>query len=116
MIFAEAGRRVWEFQEKKIRRRRLRTARDMAVGAAIGTAVGATAGLLFAPRSGEETREVIGRKAGESLDSLKNAARAGTGDLAEAVRSRKENYLEIAEKCADAIREVHKEASRKKSA
>lgn len=33
-----------------------------------GVALGAIAGLLFAPRSGKETREYIGRKAEEGSD------------------------------------------------
>jgi gas vesicle protein len=35
---------------------------------AVGVAVGATVGLLFAPRSGEETRGYIADTARESLD------------------------------------------------
>jgi gas vesicle protein len=35
---------------------------------AVGVAVGAAVGLLFAPRSGEETREYIADTARESLD------------------------------------------------
>jgi gas vesicle protein len=35
---------------------------------AVGVAVGAAMGLLFAPRSGEETREYIADTARESLD------------------------------------------------
>ncbi len=33
-----------------------------------GLGLGAAFGLLYAPRSGEETRELLGRKAGESRD------------------------------------------------
>jgi gas vesicle protein len=35
---------------------------------AVGVAVGAAMGLLFAPRSGEETREYVADTARESLD------------------------------------------------
>lgn len=35
---------------------------------AVGVAVGAAMGLLFAPRSGEETREYIAETARDSLD------------------------------------------------
>jgi len=40
-----------------------------------GMAVGAALGLLFAPKSGEELRRLIGEKAGEGRDYLKDAGR-----------------------------------------
>jgi gas vesicle protein len=112
MLLTETTRRVREFQERKARERRRRTARDLVIGATVGTAVGAAAGVLFAPRSGAETRRELGRKAGEQLQDAKETLANQTGAVATAVRSRKDEYLEIAEKCADAIREVHKEAAR----
>lgn len=41
----------------------------------IGGGVGAIIALLFAPRSGKETRQLIAQKAGESKEYLSNAAR-----------------------------------------
>jgi gas vesicle protein len=37
----------------------------------LGLGVGVAVGMLFAPKSGEETRELIKNKAGESTDYLK---------------------------------------------
>ncbi|MFP4031914.1 MAG: YtxH domain-containing protein [Desulfococcaceae bacterium] len=113
MILTETARRVWDFQKKRERRRKIRTARDLMMGATMGTAAGAAAGVLFAPRSGEETREAIRRKTDQTLSAAKENIADKTVDLREAVRSRKDEYLEIADKCADAIREVHQEAARK---
>ncbi|MGH9534617.1 MAG: YtxH domain-containing protein [Terriglobales bacterium] len=36
----------------------------------VGLGVGAAVGLLYAPRSGGETRELLGRKAGEGRDAV----------------------------------------------
>jgi gas vesicle protein len=113
MILTEAVRRVRDFQEKKARVRKFRTTRDLLLGATAGAAIGAAAGVLFAPRSGEETREAIRQKTDETLSAAKENIADKTVDIREAVRSRKEDYLEIADKCADAIREVHEEAARK---
>lgn len=44
---------------------------DRVSGLAIGLLVGVAAGLLFAPRSGQETRETIKKKAQESVDQLR---------------------------------------------
>lgn len=43
----------------------------------LGLGVGVGIGMLFAPKSGAETREIIKNKAGEGADYLKNR----TGDL-----------------------------------
>jgi gas vesicle protein len=40
-----------------------------------GAAIGATLGILFAPKSGEETRELIARRASESGRDLADRGR-----------------------------------------
>ena len=44
------------------------SAGKFALGAAVGAALGAVGGLLFAPKSGKETRADIAKKAGEAKD------------------------------------------------
>jgi gas vesicle protein len=40
----------------------------------LGLGIGVAAGLLWAPRSGEETRQILADKAGEGADYLRNRA------------------------------------------
>jgi len=58
------------------------------VGAAVGAVVGAGVALLFAPRSGKETRELLGAKVGalkgklgEAIERTPFAARREGRDL-----------------------------------
>jgi gas vesicle protein len=44
----------------------------------LGLGIGVAAGVLWAPRTGEETRQIIADKAGEGADYLKNRAQEGT--------------------------------------
>jgi gas vesicle protein len=44
----------------------------------LGLGIGVAAGLLWAPRSGEETRALIADRAGEGADYLKSRAQEGT--------------------------------------
>jgi gas vesicle protein len=44
----------------------------------LGLGIGVAAGILWAPKSGEETRQLLADKAGESADYLKNRAQEGT--------------------------------------
>src|SRR3954471_19605032 len=41
----------------------------------LGIGLGVAVGILFAPRSGRETREFLTRKAGEGVDCTRRAAR-----------------------------------------
>jgi gas vesicle protein len=44
---------------------------------AVGTVVGAAVALLFAPATGEETRDFLGQRAREGRDRATDAARQG---------------------------------------
>ena len=44
----------------------------------LGLGIGVAAGILWAPRAGEETRQLIADKAGEGADYLKARAQEGT--------------------------------------
>ena len=44
----------------------------------LGLGIGVAAGILWAPRAGEETRALLADKAGEGADYLKNRAQEGT--------------------------------------
>jgi len=43
----------------------------------LGLGIGAAVGILWAPRSGQETRQLLADRAGESADYLKNRADEG---------------------------------------
>jgi gas vesicle protein len=47
----------------------------------LGLGIGVAAGVLWAPRTGEETRQLIADKAGEGADYLKNRAQESTDYL-----------------------------------
>ena len=56
----------------------------------VGVAVGVGLGLLFAPKSGEETREIIRKKADEGTEYLKKQ----TADLRETASSRASDLMD----------------------
>lgn len=66
----------------------------------VGLGVGAIFGLLFAPRSGEETREFLRDRTGEALDYLKHEtldARQHAEQLSESGREYVERQRESVE-------------------
>ncbi|MBV8897929.1 MAG: YtxH domain-containing protein [Acidobacteriaceae bacterium] len=58
----------------------------------LGLGIGVAAGILWAPRAGEETRQLLADKAGEGADYLKARAQEGT----EYVRQRTEDVRQSA--------------------
>ena len=59
------------------------TAGEKALYLMLGAAIGAAAALLFAPRSGEETRKIIMTKARESADVVSARTRTVAGKTTE---------------------------------
>lgn len=73
------------------RKKRLDTASKVGLGLALGSLVGSALGVLFAPKSGKETREDIKDIAEKSVDTIK----AKTNELSETVQ---ETYNEAKNK------------------
>jgi gas vesicle protein len=58
----------------------------------LGLGIGVAAGILFAPRPGEETRQILADKAGEGADYLRNRAQDGS----EYVKQRRDDIKQSA--------------------
>jgi gas vesicle protein len=79
----------------------------------LGLGVGVAIGMLFAPKSGEETRQIIKEKAGESGDylkqrgsELKDTASGWVDKGREAMGRQKENINEAMEAGKQAYRDA----------
>lgn len=59
---------------EKIRRARREDAKKVSVGLFLGAAIGGACGLLFAPQSGEKTREDLANAAKDAAANVKNQA------------------------------------------
>ncbi len=64
----------------------------------LGLGIGVAAGILWAPRAGEETRQIIADKAGESADYLKARAQEGTDYVRQRSEDLKQSAADIYEK------------------
>ena len=79
----------------------------------MGLGVGVAVGILFAPKSGEETREMIKNKAGEGTDYLKQRGgefRQTASDWVdkgrEAVRSQRDSFSDAMQAGKQAYRDA----------
>ena len=69
----------------------------------LGLGVGVGIGMLFAPKSGQETREIIKNKAGEGTEFLKNKAGEGTEFLKQRGADVKQTASEWVDKGKEAL-------------
>lgn len=81
-----AKRIVFSFGKKKDDKKNLK--KGLAIGASIGAAFGAISGILFAPKSGKETRQII-------KDETINAAKKASDGIKGAVDTTSEKAKEI---------------------
>ncbi len=64
----------------------------------LGIGVGVAVGILWAPRSGEETRALLADKAGEGAEFLKNRAQDGTEYVRQRTDEARQSANELYEK------------------
>ena len=64
----------------------------------LGLGIGVAAGLLWAPRSGEETRRFLTDKAGEGADYLRNRAQEGSEYVRQRADTVKQSASDLYEK------------------
>jgi gas vesicle protein len=64
----------------------------------LGLGIGVAAGVLWAPRTGEETRQLIADKAGEGADYIKNRAQEGTEYVRQRTDDLKQSAADLYEK------------------
>jgi gas vesicle protein len=67
----------------------------------LGLGIGVAAGILWAPRAGEETRQLLADKAGEGADYLKNRAQ----ESSEYVKQRAQEGTEYVKQRTDDLKQ-----------
>jgi len=70
------------------------------LGIAIGTVIGLAAGMLYAPRPGEETREILKEKTGEFKHKAVDAIEHGKEKAIEVIHKGEEKLLKKHEQAA----------------
>ncbi len=79
----------------------------------LGLGIGVAVGILFAPKSGEETRDIIRSKAGEGKDYLRRRSedlRERAEDIVERGKSAVQKQKEQLNAAVDAGRQAYRES------
>jgi gas vesicle protein len=69
----------------------------------LGLGIGVAAGILFAPRPGEETRQLLADKAGEGADYLRNRAQDGSEYVKQRSDDLKQSAADLYEKSRSTV-------------
>lgn len=75
----------------------------------LGAVAGAATALLFAPASGDETREYLGRRAREGRDRARDAAREAAEQGREFYGRNRDSVTSAIERGREAFREAREE-------
>lgn len=76
MILNELANQVKKLRSSRTEDIRRNRTKNLILGAGIGSVVGVAAGILFAPKSGRETRQIIADRTGQTAKNLKDKVAA----------------------------------------
>ncbi len=65
---------IKDAKKKKEKEKKIKAIKKIAVAASVGSALGGATGLLFAPKSGKETRQDIAKGVKDASESVRNSA------------------------------------------
>jgi shikimate 5-dehydrogenase len=92
MILNELANQVKKIKSSQTEYIRRNRTKNLIIGVGIGSAVGVAAGILFAPKSGRETRHIIADRTDRTVKNLKdNVAATKEKIVASATEKKKES-------------------------
>ena len=92
---------IYDLINKKKKKQKAKMVKTAALTAALGVTAGATAGVLFAPKSGKETRENIANKSSETKDKLVEKTKATKAAISKQVSEGKKDVSTAKEKISE---------------
>jgi gas vesicle protein len=104
------------FQRQRETERRKEACRNIASGAAIGTIIGLPARILFAPKSGKETRQAIADKAVEKSGQVKQIVSEVVEELKSQVGSMELSVQGVTGRLQEAIQDKRGREKRQEEA
>ena len=108
---ANQVKKVKSSREKDMRRNRNK---NMVIGVGIGSALGVAAGILFAPKSGKETRQIIADQTIETIKNFKDDVAATKAKISASATEKGSRLHEAGQKGVEAVKETLKKSGEDK--
>lgn len=110
MLINELANKAKSVRQARTRDQQRARAKGMAIGAGIGAVAGIVAALLFAPKSGRETRQIIGEKTGQTMNNFKKKAAEVKENLSASVAQKGARLRDAGQECVDGAKESLKQS------
>lgn len=94
MILNELANQMKQLKNSRTETVRRNRTKNLIMGVGIGSVVGVAAGILFAPKSGKETRHLIADRTGRTVKNLKDNVAATKEKMCASATEKKEEYSE----------------------
>lgn len=105
MVLNELANQANQIRHARARTVRRTKIRSAVIGAGIGATIGIAVGILFAPRSGKETRRIIAERAGETVKELEENAAVAKAHVSAVVTEKGSRLREAGQKVIKTAKE-----------
>jgi gas vesicle protein len=110
MILNELANQVKKVRSSRAKDMRRSRTKNMVIGVGIGSAVGVATGILFAPKSGKETRQIIADKTSETVRNFKDNVSATKAKISASAAEKGSRLREAGQKGVEAVKETLKKS------
>ena len=110
MILNELANQVKKVRSSRAKDMRRNRTKNMVIGVGIGSALGVTAGILFAPKSGKETRQIIADKTSATVKNFKDNVAATKAKISSSATEKASRLREAGQKGVEAVKETLKKS------
>ena len=110
MILNELANQVKKVRSSRAKDMRRNRTKNMVIGVGIGSALGVTAGILFAPKSGKETRQIIADKTSATVKNFKDNVAATKAKISASATEKASRLREAGQKGVEAVKETLKKS------
>ena len=110
MILNELANQVKKVRSSQAKDMRRSRTKNMVIGVGIGSALGVATGILFAPKSGKETRQIIADKTSETVRNFKDNVSATKAKISASAAEKGSRLREAGQKGVEAVKETLKKS------
>jgi gas vesicle protein len=110
MILNELANQVKKVRSSQAKDMRRNRTKNMVIGVGIGSALGVATGILFAPKSGKETRQIIADKTSETVRNFKDNVSATKAKISASAAEKGSRLREAGQKGVEAVKETLKKS------